>query len=420
MERAFAPVDFDVVTSGSQRCSRCLYDARIPGIAFDAAGVCSYCKLHDRFDQEYPVGPEGRRVLERLAERIRREGRGKKYDVIVGVSGGCDSSHLLYTAKELGLRPLAVHFDNTWDSDVAVRNIRRVLTALDVDLYTYVVDNEEYDDIYRSFLAAGVPDIESPTDIALAAVLNITAEKYGVRYIFEGHSFRTEGISPIGWLYMDARYIASVHARYGQRPLRTFPNLWLRDQIRWMVVRGIQKVRPLYWMDYQKSAAMELLSRELGWQWYGGHHLENRFTAFYHSYFMPRRFGIDGRLLGHSALIRSGQLTREEGLREIEAPRTYDPGLVTMVKKRLGYSDEEFERLMTMPRHTYHEFDTYRETFRRMRWFFWVMYKLGRIPKTFYVKFAAPGAARTPEHAVPPIAVTPIQLVEQDALRKAF
>lgn len=381
---------------GPTRCARCLYDERIPGISFDETGVCSYCKIHDQLDREYPVGAEGRRRLEQLAARIRAAGRGKQYDVVVGVSGGCDSSYLLYTAKELGLRPLAVHFDNTWDSEVAVRNIRRVLKALDVDLFTYVVDNEEYDDLYRAFLHSGVPDLEAPTDIALAAVLNMAAEKHGVRYVFEGHAFRTEGISPIGWLYMDSKYIASVHRRFGSgRPLRTFPKLWLRDQIRWMVVRGIQKIRPLYWVDYHKQQAMELLSAKLGWQWYGGHHLENRITAFYHTYFLAQRFNIDTRVLGHSALIRSGQLSREEGLRAIHEPRAFDPTLVEMVKKRLGFSDDEFDQLMTMPRHTYREFETYRETFRRLRWFFWLMYRMDRIPKSFYIKFATPESPPT-------------------------
>jgi N-acetyl sugar amidotransferase len=402
-----------------RRCARCLYHEQVPGISFDESGVCSYCKLHDDLNREYSVGAEGRRHLERLASTIRRAGRGKPYDVVVGVSGGCDSSYLVYMAKELGLRPLAVHFDNTWDSEIAVRNIRRVLKALDVDLYTYVVDNEEYDDIYRSFLRAGVPDIEAPTDIALAAVLNMAAEKHGVSYVFEGHSFRTEGISPIGWLYMDAKYIASVHDRFGEKPLRTFPNLWLKDQIRWMVVRGIQKIRPLYWMDYHKEDAMQLLTSKLGWQWYGGHHLENRFTAFYHSYFMPRRFGIDTRLLGHSALIRSGQMTREEGLRAISEPRTFEPSLLAMVKKRLGFSDEEFEQLMTMPRHTDREFETYRATFRRLRWFFWLMYRLNRIPKSFYIKFAAPQTAPLTGSALASTTGSPVRTVEKDAASNA-
>lgn len=402
-----------------QRCVRCLYDTRIPLITFDGRGMCSYCAIHDQLHHEYPVGDAGRARLGQLATTIREAGRGKPYDVVVGVSGGCDSSYLLYTAKELGLRPLAVHFDNTWDSEVAVRNIRRVLKALDVDLQTYVVDNEEYDDIYRAFFRAGVPDLEAPTDIALAAVLNRAAEQHGVGYVLEGHSFRTEGISPLGWLYMDARYIASVHRRFGERPMRSFPNLWLRDQMRWMVVRGIQKIRPLYWVDYHKQDAMELLKERLGWEWYGGHHLENRITAFYHSYFLPRRFGIDTRLLGYSALIRSGQMTRDDGLRAIEAPRAYDPSLVTMVKKRLGFSDEEFETLMTMPRHTHREFETYEATFQRMRPFFWLMYRMNRIPKSFYIKFAARRAPRSAEPAPDAATFAPIQMIEKEVATKA-
>lgn len=403
--------------TSAKRCERCLYDSAIPGIAFDDSGVCSYCRIHDQLEVEYPVGDRGRMHLEALADRIRRDGRGKKYDVIVGVSGGCDSSFMLYRAKEMGLRPLAVHFDNTWDSEIAVRNIRRVLKALDVDLHTYVVDNEEYDDLYRALFKAGVPDLEAPTDLALAAVLNMAAEAYGVRYVFEGHSFRTEGISPLGWLYMDARYVASVHQRYGERPLRTFPNLWLRDQFRWMLLRRIQKIRPLYWVDYHKQQAMELLTTKLGWEWYGGHHLENRITAFYHSYFLSRRFGIDTRLLGYSALIRSGQLTREQGLRAIEGPVTYDPGLVDMVKKRLGFSDDEFEHLMTMPRRTHREFETYETTFKRLRWFFWLMYRLDRIPKSFYIKFAAP---TVPSEAATELPATPLPLrmAEEDIATK--
>lgn len=378
----------------TERCTRCLYDAHFPSISFDAAGVCNYCHMHDQLETEYPVGAEGERRLRQLAVEIRRAGRGRPYDVIVGVSGGCDSSFLLYRTKELGLRPLAVHFDNTWDSTIAVQNIHAVLKSLDVDLFTYVVDNEEYDDIYRAFLHAGVPDIEAPTDIGLAVTLYLAAEKYGIKYQFEGHSFRTEGISPLGWLYMDGRYIASVHRRYGTLPMRTFPNLTLWRFLRWTALRGLKKVRPLYYMHYHKRDAMELLTRDLGWEWYGGHHLENRFTAFYHSYFMPCRFGIDARTLGYSALVRSGQMPREEGLALLAEPPQYDPELVEMVKKRLGLPDEEFERLMTLPRRTYREFPTYKRTFERLRPLFWLLYRTHRVPKSFYLKYTVPDRAR--------------------------
>ena len=371
------------------RCTRCLYDETTPSILFDANGVCNYCRIHDDLCAQNPTGQEGERRLREVAERIKRAGRKKPFDVVVGVSGGCDSSYLLYKAKELGLRPLAVHFDNTWNTTIAVENIHNVLKALDVQLYTYVVDNEEYDDLYRSFLKAGVPDIEAPTDIALAATLYKAAEQYGIKYIFEGHSFRTEGISPLGWLYMDARYIAHVQKTYGTHKLKTYPNLWLHSQMRWMVLRRIKKIRPLWFIDYPKEEIKTFLTNEFGWKWYGGHHLENRFTCFYHSYFLPERFGIDQRLNGYSALVRSGQLTREEGLALMNEPPPLESDLVDLVKKRLGFSDEEFEDLMTRPKKTFRDFKTYKRTFERLRPFFWLLAEMDLIPKSFYIKYTS-------------------------------
>jgi N-acetyl sugar amidotransferase len=373
-----------------KRCARCLYDETLPNITFDENGVCNYCHISDQLNKEYPTGEEGKRRLNVIANQIKKEGRRKRYDVVVGVSGGCDSSYMLYLAKQLGLRPLAVHFDNTWDSTVAVENIHNVLKNLDIDLYTYVVDNKEYDDIYRSFLKAGVLDIESPTDIGLASVLNMAAEKHGIKYIFEGHSFRTEGVAPLGWVYMDGKYVESVQKKYGTMPLKTYPNMLMPNFIKWTAILRLQKIRPLYYIDYVKKDAMTLLTEELGWKWYGGHHLENRFTTFWHTYFAPKRFGIDSRLLGHAALVRSGQITRERGLQLLDQAQQYDPDLIEMVKKRLGFSDDEFSCLMTQEKKTYRDYKTYKKTFEWMRPFWWLMYKLNRVPKSFYMKFCFP------------------------------
>ena len=340
-------------------------------------------------DAEYPTGDAGRQRLEEISAEIKRSGRRKKYDVAVGVSGGCDSSYMIHLAIELGLRPLAVHFDNTWNSTIATENIHKVLKALDVDLFTYVVDNEEYDDIYRSFMKAGVPDIEAPTDIALATTMYMACDKFGIKHILEGHSFRTEGVSPLGWLYMDAKYIQSVQKQYGTRRLKTYPNLWLGRFLKWTTLRQIQKIRPLYYVDYEKEKVKQFLIDQFGWQWYGGHHLENRFTAFYHSYFLPTRFGIDQRVNGYSALMRSGQMSREQGEQLMAQPPNCDPELVELVKKRLGFSSDEFEQLMTQPKRTYREFKTYKQTFERLRPLFWLLYKLDRVPKSFYVKYTS-------------------------------
>jgi N-acetyl sugar amidotransferase len=372
------------------RCSRCLYDENTPSISFGQNGQCNYCDTHDLWDKEYPIGEEGNNRLLKLAEEIKLKGKGAKYDCIVGVSGGCDSSFLLYKVKMLGLRPLAVHFDNTWNSTIATENIRNVLQALDIDLYTVVADNREYDDIYGAFIKSGVPDIEACTDIALAATALQAAQKFGIKYIIDGHSFRTEGVTPMGWLYMDGKYIETVHKQFGKLPMKTYPRMPLGKFLKWMVFNRIKRIRPLYFIDYRKEEVKKFLASEFGWKWYGGHHLENRFTAFYHSYFLPRRFGIDFRVLGYSALIRSGQMTREEGLNQLSQPPHLDDEILRHVKKRLNLSDSEFIQLMDAPKHTYREFKTYKKTFELLRPFFWVMMKLELVPKSFYLKFTVP------------------------------
>jgi len=373
-----------------RRCTRCLYDEEIPSISFDEKGVCNYCNIHDELEEQYKTGDIGFARLKEVSKKIKEEGKKKKFDIIVGVSGGADSSYLVILAKELGLRPLAVHFDNTWDSTIAVENISNVLKKLDVELWTYVVDNEEYDDIYRSFLQAGTPDLESPTDIALATTLRRAAQEHGINYFFEGHSFRTEGLFPIGWLYMDAKYISNVQKKFGTMKLKTFPNLWLSSQLKWMIIKRMKMIRPLWYVEYKKDEIKKMLSEEYGWQWYGGHHLENRITTFYHTYFLPRRFKIDTRIVGHAAHVRSNQMDRNEGLKLIfeEAPSS-DLDLVNMVKKRLGYTDEEFVKLMMLPHKTFKDYKTYKPTFERFRPFFYLMAKMELIPMSFYIKYTS-------------------------------
>jgi N-acetyl sugar amidotransferase len=371
-------------------CSRCIYDETIENIAFDNEGVCSYCKLHDSLEMAYPLGKEGERILKEKIAEIRRSGKGRKYDCIVGVSGGCDSSFLLHLMVSYGLRPLAVHFDNTWNSPIATQNIYKMIEALKIDFETYVVNNKEYDDLYRAFLLAGVPDIEAPTDIGFISALYLAAEKHGVKYLIEGHSFRTEGVSPLGWLYMDGKYIETVHKKFGVLPLKTFPNMTLARFLRWTGVRGIQRFRPLYYVDYKKEDVKEMLGKNYGWEWYGGHHLENRFTAFYHAYFLPERFGIDQRANGFSALARSGQASRADMLKEMKKPPYLEEEILQLVKKRLGFTDDEFDKVMNSPRHSWHDYKTYKKTFERLRPLFYLLVKIGRVPESFYVKFCFP------------------------------
>lgn len=368
-------------------CKRCTYTDSMPNITFNEAGICNYCEQSDLFDSVYPTGEAGKQKLIEMADEIKKAGKGKRFDCAIGVSGGCDSSYLLHLCKELGLRPLAVHFDNTWNSAIATQNIKTMLDQLDIELFTLVVDNKEYDDIYRAFLLAGVPDIETPTDIGLATTMYIACDKYKIKYIIDGHSFRTEGITPLGHLYMDGKYIQSVHNAYGKLPMKTFPNLWFHKFFKWMVFNRIKRLRPLYYMDYHKEETKKFLQEKYGWQWYGGHHLENRFTAFYHSYFMPQRFKLDQRINEVAALVRHGQMTKEEGKAMLAESAFLEEGVLDLVKKRLDFTDEAFERVMTLPKKTYKDFKTYKQLFERLRPFFYIMAKLELVPKSFYEKY---------------------------------
>ena len=372
-------------------CTRCVYDDTLPNITFDAHGVCNYCHTHDSLCEQYPAGEAGRAAIEKIATTIRTAGKGKTYDCIVGVSGGCDSSYLLYVAKEvMRLRPLAVHFDNTWNAPIATENMHNIVKKLDVPLEIYTVDPKEFDDIYRSFFLAGVPDVEAPTDIGLAAVLNRVAEKHKIHYVIEGHNFRTEGISPLGWLYNDGKYIESVHDIFGTLPRKTYPNMSLSAQLRWMLLRRIRKIRPLWNMDYNKDDIKRFLHENFDWQWYGGHHLENRLTAFWHSYFTPRRYNINTRMLGFAAMVRSEKMLRGDALAELNKPFYLEEGLVNTLMDRFNITDSEFERWMTMPKKTYRDYKTYKKTFERMSPFFAIMAKLNLIPQSFYMKYTKP------------------------------
>jgi N-acetyl sugar amidotransferase len=371
-----------------QTCARCIYDTHIPYISFDSNGICNYCHQYNQMQVEYPMGTEGRKVLEAYVAQMKKDGKGKPYDVVIGVSGGCDSSYMLHFAKkEFGLRVLASHFDNTYNSRIAVENIDIVLDKLDIDLYTHVVDNEEYQRIYKSFFLASVPEIDTPTDISLASVHYMAAAKYGIKHIWEGHSFRTEGISPPGWFYMDAKYVQTIHRKFGDGEIESLPVLWMSKWLKWMLVNKIKKFRPLYYMDYDKTAVKEFLAKEYGWQWYGGHHMENRSAYFVNNYYLPKKFNIDLRYSEFSALVRAGQMKRDEALEKIKEPKPFDTDILEEIKKRVGFTDNDFENIMNAKPLHYTNYKTYKETFEKLRPFFYLLYKTGYVTKSFYTKY---------------------------------
>ena len=377
--------------TGITVCSRCIYDERVDGINFDSEGICNYCHQTDRIKEEYKTGTEeGNKRLRNIVSQIKAAGKGKKYDCVIGVSGGTDSSYMVYLAKQWGLRPLAVHYDNTWNSAIATMNISKILQALDVDLYTHVIDNEEADDIYRSFFLAGVPEIDNPTDLAIAEVLYLAAWKHDVRYILEGHSFVSEGITPVGLNYFDGRYIKSVHQMYGSRPMKTYPLMTFSRFMWWSSFARIRKIRPYWYLNYSKGEARAFLEKKFDWEYYGGHHLENRMTAFHHGIYLPQKFRTDYRNNTLSALARTGKITREDAWAEYNTPPKIEENLLSYFKKRIKLSDEEYKRIMNEPPRFWHEFPTYKKRFERLRPFFKILVKANLAPMSFYLKYCFP------------------------------
>jgi len=382
----------DIDKTNIQICSRCIYDERVDGIEFDKDdGVCNYCRQIDDLETEFGTGTNlGNSNFQDIVEDIKKSGKNKPYDCIIGVSGGTDSSYMLYLAKQWGLRPLAVHYDNTWNTAIATQNIRKVLAALDVDLYTYVVDNKEADDIFRSFFKASVAEIEASTDLALAEVMYMAAARHKVKYVLEGHSFVTEGITPIGRNYFDGKYIKSIHKMYGSRPMKTYPLMTFFRFMRWTLFGRIRKIRPFWYIDYNKEDAREFLQKNYDWQYYGGHHLENRMTAYYHGVYMPQKFRRDLRNNTLSALARNGSMTRKDAWAEYNTPPKVEKKLVSYFKKRLELSDEAYAEIMSKPPRAWHEFPTYKKRFEKLRPLFAVLAKSNLVPKSFYLKYCFP------------------------------
>lgn len=373
-------------------CSRCIYDERTPSIYFNSEGVCNYCLMVDDLIKQYGTGNEsGNLKIQEILKDIKEEGKNKKYDCIIGVSGGTDSSYMLYWAIENGLRPLAVHYDNTWNSSIATENIRKMLEKLNIDLYTHVIDNKEADDIFKSFFKASVPEIEASTDLALAEVMYRAAAKYNIKYILEGHSFIEEGITPLGKNYFDGKYIKTIHNKFGNKKIKTYPLMTLYKFLKWTIFYRIRKIRPLWYIKYNKEDAQNFLIENFNWRYYGGHHLENRMTSFFHSVYCPEKFNIDYRNNTLSAKVRNGKMNREVALNEYYNKEPYkEPEIVQYFCKRLGLTKEEYESKMKEKPRYWYEFKTYKKTFEQLRPLFFILAKSNLVPYSFYLKYCFP------------------------------
>ncbi len=369
-------------------CTRCVMDDTVKGITFDEKGECTFCKIHDELEKKFPLNEETPKRLQKLAEKIKNDGKGKKYDCIVGVSGGRDSTYTLYNAVKLGLKPLAVHFDNGWNSEIAVQNIKNATDILGVDLHTHVADWEEFKDLQRSFLFASVPDAEVPTDWIIFSVLFSEAAQYNVKYIVHGHSFRTEGTTPLTWTYMDGKYVQDVQKRFGKLKLKSFPNMSMSKYIYYSLFKKINQIRILYYYQYNEKEVLRVLEEKLGWKNYGDKHHESKYTAFFQAYILTRKFNIDKRKLHYSAKVRNGQLTRDDALQVIKKD-PYSGGIESLdyCLKKLELSYEDFDRIMNESPKSFMDYKSYYNLVRTFKKPIGWGNKIGIVPDTVYKKY---------------------------------
>ena len=348
-----------------QICTNCVMDTSDSRITFDSRGVCDHCTtFYTKVQPNWHTDERGRVLLDRMVESIRREGAGKDFDCIIGVSGGVDSSYLTYVAKEdLGLRPLVFHVDAGWNSQAAVNNIEKLVDGLGLDLYTEVIDWEEMRDLQLAFFRAGVPHVDTPQDHAFFATMYKFAEMHKVRYILTGANFSTECIrNPIEWMYYqsDSIQLRDIHRRFGRRALTTFPTTSiLRHKIYLRFLKRIQVITPLNYLPYTRQQAIELLEQRFGWQAYGQKHFESRFTKFYESYWLPKKFGYDTRRVQYSSLILTKQMAREEAIEQLSHP-AYDEATIAQdfeyVAVKLGITVVELRRYMDAPNRSYRDY----------------------------------------------------------------
>jgi N-acetyl sugar amidotransferase len=349
-----------------QICTHCVLDTSVPNIRFDDKGVCNFC--HQFFERRNTVILSDSQKMERLKATtglIRKDGEGKPYDCIIGLSGGVDSSYVAWLVKKQGLRPLAVHFDNGWNSEIAVSNIEHICKKLDIELYTYVVDWNEFRDLQLSFLKAGVANAEFPTDHGIFATLYKLAGQFGVKYIVDGVNHATEFVrtdfTAAGWAYSDLRHLKAIHKQFGTIPLKTFPTMSFYKKAWLQKVKGIQQVSLLNYVNYIKSDAVLVLQEELGWRSYGGKHHESTFTKWHQVVYLPTRFGFDKRRVHLSDLVLFGQISRQKALEEINTPPispTEKQQLELYVQKKLGLSPEAYATILNTPSRPHSDYPT--------------------------------------------------------------
>lgn len=345
-----------------QECTRCILNTKDDDeIYFNESGVCNHCI---RYDQLAKDGIRTQQELEIKVREIKEAGRGNKYDCLIGISGGVDSTYVALKVKEYGLRPLVVHLDNGWNSAIAVKNINNIVEKLGFDLYTYVIDWEEFKDLQLSFLKASVVDLELTSDHAIFSVLYKLAYEFKIKYVISGFNIVTEGILPKSWRWskFDWLNIKSIHKQFGTRRLKTFPHTSFFKKIYYDLVMKIQTIQILNYLNYNKDEAKEIIKEKLEWQDYGGKHFESIITRFFQGYILPEKFGIDKRRAHLASLICSGQITKAEAIEELKKEMYNDEQYKVdrdFFLKKFGLSESGLEEIMRLPIKKHSDYPSY-------------------------------------------------------------
>tara|TARA_Y100000768_G_scaffold246091_1_gene186633 strand:- start:17833 stop:18951 length:1119 start_codon:yes stop_codon:yes gene_type:complete len=336
-----------------QICNFCILDTSDPDISFDREGICSHCNHWLPRVNKLPKDEATEELnLKKIASKVRDSGQGKEYDCMIGLSGGVDSSYIVHLAYKLQLKPLIIHFDNGWNSELAINNIEKLVKKCNFELQALVVDWEEFRDLQKAYFEASVIDIEVVTDHAIIATMFKSARKYNIKYLLSGGNIATETGMPVSWTWpkKDLKNLKTIHKRFSKTPLKTYPTRSIWEDIFYKrISKGVEDIRILDYVCYSKSKAISLLENEYGWKYYGGKHYESVFTKFYQAYILPNKFGIDKRRVHLSSLIRNNEISRAEALEEMKKDLYSEIELreeKEYILKKLGYTDDEFSEIM--------------------------------------------------------------------------
>lgn len=356
-----------------QQCTRTVMDTSDPLISFNEKGECNHCEKFDNILSEmWHPNEEGKKQLEIVVDQMKKEGKGKDYDCIIGLSGGVDSAYLAYQASKMGLRILAVHVDGGWNSELAVKNIENIVSKCGIDLFTHVVDWESMQDLQRAFFRSGLANQDVPQDHAYFAALYNFAVKNKVEWVLHGGNIATESVLPESWGYnaMDAKHLKGIHKKYGKSKLANYPIVSLFSHYYYYPhIKKMKSTRMLNLMKYDKEEAIKVLEEELDFKYYGGKHYESRFTRFFQAHYLPNRFGFDKRKAHMSSLILSGQMSRKDALEELKRPLYNKQKLEEdrdYVIKKLDISLDEYETIMSQPIRTYKDFPSNEKLLEKM------------------------------------------------------